>query len=402
MVHAGRRLIGQMVLGGAERRRFAVAEVLEKLDMAAGAAGMDSLILWPSHDAAIDRRVREHVRKLGLELYLWLPALADAGVDPKPGEMTEDAWGDKGHGRSGAWRGLGHGDESFLFACPRSVPQMDAALRRCREELPEYDGVFLDRIRYPSFANGLETQFTCFCRRCRREDPDWEARREKVETLRRSLATADAGLLRAWGDVRGLYGSVGLEWLPDARAAAIGRLVGTLSRQARDLGKKVGLDLFTPSLAPTVGQRYRELAEQCDWIKPMSYCHAKGPAGIPLELASLARGIMAWGPGLDEADVVAFVARSFSLPGVPAGIGELENGGVDEAYAGREYAIAAGMAGCPVYPGFECVRHPDFDLDMTEDGVRRYLAALTDAPGAVLSWNILYSPEPFLRIAGKF
>lgn len=216
------------------------------------------------------------------------------------------------------------------------------------------------------------------------------------------MQTTSAADFAKWSDMAGLFRAFGLEWGLKNRADAVQYLVGSLAHEARKRNKKVGLDLFTPSIATAVGQDYNALSTLCDWIKPMSYCHAKGPAGIPLELASLARGLMAWSPNVPGKDIMEFVGRSFAIADLPGDPALLEQNGLDENFAGTEFALAKHSVSCPVYSGFECVKHPDFDLDMSENGVRRYLAALRDAPGVVLSWNILYSPESFLRLAGTF
>ena len=95
-------------------------------------------------------------------------------------------------------------------------------------------------------------------------------------------------------------------------------MVSELAGEVRAAGKTVGLDLFTPAIAPLVGQDYGLLAPLSDWVKPMSYCHAKGPAGLPLELAGFVRGMKAWGRNIDEKTIAAFAGRSFGgieLPG---------------------------------------------------------------------------------------
>jgi len=49
----------------------------------------------------------------------------------------------------------------------------------------------------------------------------------------------------------------------------------------------LGVALFTPSLAPLVGQNYQKIAAYVDLIQPMVYHSGKGPACINHELACL-------------------------------------------------------------------------------------------------------------------
>ena len=390
----------QLVLGEAELKRFTVDGVLAALDLAA-AAGIDAVIFWPARDESVDAPVRGRIRELGLASYLWLPVLADAGKDPAEGEWTENAWGASGQGTLGRWDGLGKGGETFLFACPRAENQLSAAVARCDRELPGYDGVFLDRIRYPSPANGPEMLFTCFCPRCRERDPGSGPWRERLREFRAGLESATDGGLERWGSLHGAWEAMRLgPWL-DRRSGVIVEAVNRLAAVAMAMGKKVGLDLFSPALSRLVGQDYRRLGAMADWIKPMMYFRARGPAGIALEAACLARWIAGLNRSLSGQAVMRFVGNTLGLPVPPGSPGELEKTGLDEGLAEGELLRARKDAGCPVYPGFECVRHPDFDFDIGEDGVKRYLRALAKAPGVVMAWNILYTPEPFLKLVAE-
>ncbi|MDR1611708.1 MAG: hypothetical protein LBT97_02865 [Planctomycetota bacterium] len=402
MAESGRKrgVYAQLALGAAERGRFSPREIIDRLGRAADIVRPDGLVFWPSGDAALDGLVRGRCRELGLDLYLWLPVLADAGFDPAERDLAENAWGGGPAGGSGAWARLGSGDETFRFACPFAEGQAGRIRARCRDELPGYDGVFLDRIRYPSPANGLENLFTCFCPRCLERTPALAAWRDNARGLRERLRSATDVDLGRWGTFQALLAAFGLPEFAAARSLVLAEAVAGPARLARGMGKLVALDLFTPSLAALVGQDFRLLGGLADWIKPMIYCRARGPSGLPLELACFARGLLEWGR-FSGPEVMAFVARSFSLPAVPRSADELESGGVDLAFAAAEYAAARGSAAVPIHPGFECVRHPDFDLDPDGDGIRRCLAAFSAAPAVVLAWNILYTPDDFLRIVAE-
>lgn len=394
-----KRLHAQLVAGAAERRRFSVPQIFATLERAIRITKLDAVLFWPSRDQTLDEQIRKRVRAAGAEIHLWLPVLADSGTEPPPEERTEDAWGNRGHGASGSWKGLGAGDETFLFACPRSRRWNDDARERIRREAPLYDGVFLDRVRYPSPANGLESLFTCFCPRCLEREPDAGTWRERIRDLRKRIESVSNRDAEGWNSFDSLLAESGLGGFIRSRAQTIHDMVAGLADEIRAAGKTVGLDLFTPALAQLTGQDYGLLAPLGDWVKPMSYCHAKGPAGLPLELASFVRGMKTWGRNIDEKTLMAFAGRSFGGIDPSGSADRLERHGLDESIAGDEYRAARGAAaGKNVYPGFECVRHPDFDLDMTVEGVSRYLGALSDAPGLVPAWNILYAPEEFLRL----
>ena len=76
--------------------------------------------------------------------------------------------------RSRGWGGWaekgGEVEETFRFACPNNPAVREKTTLRLRELLHRYDfkGVFLDKIRFPSPANGADEMLSCFCEHCRR------------------------------------------------------------------------------------------------------------------------------------------------------------------------------------------------------------------------------------------
>lgn len=77
-------------------------------------------------------------------------------------------------------------------------------------------------------------------------------------------------------------------------------------------GGKIGFDLFSPGLAPLVGQDYTALARLADWIKPMCYRVAVGPAGLRLEIPALADGVSRMF-NVSETEICKWVSES--VPG---------------------------------------------------------------------------------------
>jgi hypothetical protein len=146
------------------------------------------------------------------------------------------------------------------------------------------------------------------------------------------------------------------------------------------------------------GQDYRRLSFHSDWIKVMSYCYANGPAGIPLEAASLFRGIRGLNPSLSAAEAAAITGRLFQTPITPDPE-KLLRDGVSAEYLKQEVNRAAqGMAGREhqLIPGIEAVNHPFFTPPVTKDQAAAYLDILeTMDREMVICWNILYIPEEY-------
>ncbi len=396
-----------------ERSPVPAARIRRAVRRARRAAGLDALLIWAGAGEEARGQAIAACRERGVEPYLWFPVLADVpGLAFEEGMLVETAGGGRGNGRSGAWPGLEGGEESFRFLCPNGGPALQAVFDRYAAllERSRVDGVMLDRIRFPSPANGFEALLTCFCPAC--ADRFQRERGYPLDTLR-SRALAFLESLRGWAPEEAarrwrrpdaLWEAAGLADLAAFRARSIAAAVSRFAGYARARGLKVGLDLFSPALAGLVGQDYPALAPSADWIKPMIYCHAAGPAGLPLELASLARALLCLRPGWREAEAAALLRGAFRWQ-IPESLDRLLSAGLPERLLAAELEAIRRMAlpaGVEVFAGIEAVRIPRFGVDITGPVLERYLAALgRDAPGLVASWNLLAVPGANLRRLGR-
>jgi hypothetical protein len=404
------RIATQLAVGTAERAAFTDTQIEEAIALARGVARVDALMLWPSAQPGLTGRLARACRLQGIRPLLWFPVLCDLPGGPPPGRwLVESCTGGRGHGTSGAWPGLAAGDEHFLFACPNDDRFVDHAFRAYVALLDAVapDGVMLDRIRFPGSSNGFEALLGCFCDSCRARyraetGSSITALRDRACGLLAELrARGPAGFLARWAERGSPWKAAGLEELAAFRERSIARLAGRFARLARSRGLEVGLDLFSPSLAPLVGQDYRALSEACDWVKPMTYRQAVGPAGLPLELASLRRGLRELSPGSRPPDL----ARLFGWA-VPDSDDELLARGLSEEVIASELATLAttGMrAGTRVYAGLEAVRVPRLGIDVTPERLWQGLrAACPPAHGVIASWNLLHIPRENLEVLGVF
>jgi hypothetical protein len=168
------------------------------------------------------------------------------------------------------------------------------------------------------------------------------------------------------------------------RADSVTALVAELAKQTRRMGRKVSLDLFSPCLASLVGQDYGRLKQHSDWVKPMTYRLAQGPAGLRLEIPALIAGV-ANRFGVDEAQIVEWSARH-----APFGkdmLLETREQAVPISFIQAEIEAAVRtLAPVPVYFGLELVRQPgviDVDPAHVVDMVKAGRAA--NAAGLVIS-----------------
>ena len=179
----------------------------------------DLLIGWDV-GPELARVCRGMCERAGVRLYQWHPLLVGWGsVAIRPEWRVAGADGEPVAGFGGL--------PEFTFLRPDSAAVQEAVLRRLERAVRSglYDGIFLDRIRYPS---------------------------------------ADAA-------------SAG-------KADNITRVVAQAAGMIRSAGLSVGLDCFAPSLAAPVGQDLGALSALGDWVKLMLYGHTWAPAGMPFEM----------------------------------------------------------------------------------------------------------------------
>ena len=180
------------------------------------------------------------------------------------------------------------------------------------------------------------------------------------------------------------------------RADSVAALVAELAEQARRMGRKVSLDLFSPCLAPLVGQDYRVLKQHCDWAKPMTYRLALGPAGLRLEIPALIEGV-ASRFGVDEARIVEWSARHAAFD--KDALHETRERAVPISFIQAEIEAAVRtLAPAPVYFGLELVRQPGVigvDRRHVVDMVKAGRAA--NAAGLVISWDLMHAPIDCVR-----
>jgi hypothetical protein len=244
---------------------------------------------------------------------------------------------------------------------------------------------------------------SCFCDHCRdaaaRADLDLDS---IVEILADRAIEPGGSVAEASGDEASswlgalLAGSPILSRLVRFRADSAAALVAELAEQARRMERKVSLDLFSPCLAPLVGQDYGRLKRHCDWAKPMTYRLAQGPAGLRLEIPALIGGV-ASRFDLDEARIVEWSARHAAFDRDM--LLETRERAVPMSFIQAEIdAAVRALAPVPVYFGLELIRQPgviDIDPAHVVDMVKAGRAA--NAAGLVISWDLMHEPIDCVR-----
>jgi hypothetical protein len=390
----------QLSTSHSPRRLLTLDRAIAAVDRVRSALELNLLIVGVDEVPELFRSLTDRAARPADEVFLWYNLLSDI-----PGMLPSDLvvnWRGEPSCGWGGWAERGSEvRETFRFACPNNPEVRRKTLSRLGELLGRYpfDGVFLDKMRFPSPANGMEEVASCFCSHCRsaaaRAGLDLQAVAELLE--RRDFTAEwvspgiDAGA-RSSIDTLLSPGSL-LARFVRFRCDSITGLVRAACDEASRHGRKVVLDLFVPGLAPIVGQDYPALAACCAWAKPMSYRTAQGPASLRLEIAALAEGLSKM-LGLPQATLAAWCARH--LQGFSTGsLTAMKEQPVSLQIVTPQIAAAVQLlAPVPVYFGLELVRHPGV-IDITPALVNDMIAAgrVANAAGAIISWDIMHAPQ---------
>ena len=361
----------------------------------------------------------EEATRAGAQLFRWHPLLTGNGTFlPRPEWQAIGLDGEPVPGFQAKPRSREAGLPEFTFVCPNRPAVREAVWHHLEEPLVggDYDGVFLDRIRYPSPAADPARLLACFCGDCRRiaatEGLDLEDVRRRIRAL---LATPEGTLAY----VRALLDPpppgtqdpdlAALHAFLDFRARSVARFVQASAGLVHAAGLAVGLDCFSPALAPLVGQDLGALNGHCEWVKIMTYGHALGPAGLPFELLDLANWLVgdqpgsgrsgrtwALGQGLaavaSEVEALELLSLATRLP-LPRTRAALRERGLAPGALAAETRRGRAAGVHPLFAGIELVEI-DGLAQLNQEQIEADLHAFRDAgaDGLVLSWDLWHIP----------
>jgi hypothetical protein len=357
---------------------------------------LDILIIgWDLPVEIIEACANESSRHNAL-LYRWQPLLSGDGTFiPRPEWQTIGATGETIQGFKGM--------PEFTFVCPNR-PAVQAALEaHLQDVLREgfYRGIFLDRIRFPSPASDPLRELACFCPDCQHAAADEGLDLESVRTQVQRLSGTPQGRREL---VRQLFqanhGSA-LEGFFTFRLHSTARAIRSAADILRAHHLAIGLDTFSPVLTRMVGQDLSALDTTCDWIKPMTYAHTLGPAGVPHELLGLVNWLIAAGTPEAEALELLSTLSGFELPpsrsalqmnGIPAAAVK------HEMERGKQAGIRTLLGGIALVE-MENVNH--IPTGQLNDELSAYRQGGAD--GLVLSWDLWHIPlETLNHIANEW
>jgi hypothetical protein len=357
---------------------------------------LDILIVGWEEKNEIFEQLTSKVDHLANQIFLWYPFLSDyPEIIPQHLVINIDDAKSKG------WDGYGDTGikESFKQACPNNPFAISTSLKQLERLLTKYefDGVFIDKIRFPSMANGMQDVLTCFCPYCEEKAAQTGLDLTEVKNILKSRAKIDFARLAksspsgaSWLEQLIIDQPV-LQQFIQFRKTSINRVIAEIHDLLRKLIKKMALDVFSPSLAPLVGQDFGYMATVAEWVKPMIYRIGSGPSSLRSEIPALINELSHYtGTEIDE--VSSFItSRIEGLQGVP--LSEIEKVAPLSLIQSETKLAVNLLAGTPVYLGLETVHIPG-KMEITPKHVQEILdlGAEANVQGYVLSWDLLHTP----------
>jgi hypothetical protein len=353
------------------------------------------------------------VHELGAKAYLWYGVLADIGEDIN---VPQNAYMINYLGEiNSPWGQIQ--SENFQFICPNHSLVKDVLIPRSINivEKHDFDGIFLDRIRFPSMVNGLENNFCCFCELCQKKASEYgydllKFKNSILKIIKNIKNATEYDLIHV-GNVLKAGSLFDLLYLDDDlsefykfRERCITSIVKDISSEMRQRDKEVGLDLFSPSLSPFVSQNYSQLCKYCDWIKSMSYCYAKGPASLPLEIISIIEILQILNKNFAYESLEVLISdvlgiENFFISHKDKKIGPIFDILINEMYKARKlYKVKR-----PIYLGFEAVNLPGI-CDVGQREMEQYLQVLINGKldGYILSWTLPLISDENIKVFANY
>jgi len=349
------------------------------------AAALDKLpitkvIMGWSTDATSYRDAAEWLAARGVDLYLWLPVFSELGSlancspvigcfgdAPRKYQLDED--------------------ENFEFYCPNNPTNTDAVIDVWRSQFASigFTGVFLDKIRYPSFVNGLDGGLTCFCARCRQTFTDAGVDVDKllrdVDSLK-TMGTPFGASQYADGHYR--FDDDNWQRYFDTRCDIVFESLKSICTTLRADGCSIGLDVFAPFMSHFVGQDIRRLSTLADFVKPMMYAATAAPAGLPFEMGAMLNEI-----GVPRQPYCEIIGCDDSQTPF------------DLTFCARQIEQLRAHTRSPILPGIEINRIDGIAPTDTEY-ITRCLDTYSQSDGFVLSWNLLDAPDAHIDAVSKW
>ena len=360
----------QVNTGSFHRSTLSAEEIEERIEKCADILDIDKVIFGWADDPVLNEEICTYLKTKNIESWLWLPVFSEI-YEASPEYPCVEIGGQGASGVNQTYEG-----EKFEFGCP----QNEANLERVKEVYTHLtsrchpDGIFLDRIRYGSAANSPSALYGCWCPLCKDR---YIKAGIHIETIREMAEKNILPFPSSFKEDGYHYIPEDLDLLMKEKEKIISEDVLMLAEYFRTKGHMVGIDVFSPVLAPLVAQDLSELGRTCDFIKPMLYLKTNAPAGIPFELNALKDNAAEQFSSLWNVDVL-------SIEGTAAQIEKLNQYGIH------------------VIPGVDVNEVPGI-CDSSPDYAKAMLKKLKESgcTSAVLSWDAMKISDEMLKAVAE-
>jgi len=378
----------QILSGGFLQEAVPYELTEKKLSFILSRLPVTKVLMGWSPDKSLYKKTAEFLAKRNVEFYLWLPVFSETGALKSLAPLKDLT------GREILKDGE-NSNEDFFFNCPNNKENIKKILEIFNENFASipFTGVFLDKIRYPSFAGeyGSRGVFSCFCRECRAvyEKANLDIEKLKAAFCAKTITPLGVTEYRFNGNY--IFKDEVISDFFRLKAGIIYSSMNHICAFFRERGYSIGFDVFAPFLAPFAGQDISKLCGLCDFIKPMMYRVTNAPAGLPFETEALLKQT-----NTNKKDF-------FKLLGINT---DDKSNPFNLEFAIREMQEMSKLSSCPVYAGIEINRVEEIapaDTAYIEETVKAYAQqkqraqlkqrAQTGIQGLALSWNLLDMPE---------
>ena len=371
-----KEVVLQIYSGGFTEQAATFEDIKQKLELVISRIRVSKVIMGMSVNTDLYLKIRDYLFKNGVEFYLWLPVFAELDALKKGNPLIDYQGKDKAVYQL-------EEREDFTFYCPNHPQNILNVLQVFEENYSSigFTGVFLDKIRYSSFANGINGVLTCFCPFCQIKYKSAHFEPKDMEQVIKTLSGQNTPLgIVSYKQGRYTFDNALWNQFFDLKSQFITDALKGICQYFNEKHYKIGLDVMSPFVSHFVGQDIPTLSTFTDFIKPMMYRMTDAPAGLPFELEAI----------LQETTTTNMQRKAFyEILGF-----EPEKQPFDIDFAVRELMELGQISKTPVYPGVEINRaakiaevYPAY----IEETIKAYGQA--NIKGFVMSWNLLNAPQ---------
>ena len=385
----------QIFSGGFLNEALDFEQVENKLRPLLSCLRVNKLIMGWAFSKELYEKTAELLKKYNTEFYLWFPVFSETGsIRPLAGLVDID--GEK------IQYNKNNNSEDFSFCCPNDPDNIEKILDIYENEFASipFDGIFLDKIRYPSFGQGnkkgegKKSVFSCFCSHCLEK---YKQNNFHVQDLKEAVsryASTLLGIKTYNGNGKYEFEDPVIAQFFMLKSAFIFQSLKSICDNFRKRNLHIGFDVFAPFLSAFTGQDLLSLSGICDFIKPMMYRITQAPAGLPYEAEMLLRET-----GFAETDLNDNNNRQ-SLEKILGVDSKTIPFNLD--FTSRELKNLSAHSKCPVYAGLEINRKinvADTNPEYIKETIHSYLD--TGINGLALSWDLMDVPKENLEMVQK-